>query len=110
MDAIHILPSPFPGARRGRLIDLAARYRLPAFHELRIFVQDGGLMSYGPSIDDLWVRSASYVDRILKGAHPGHLAIERASRFELVINRKTAAAPGLALPRSIMQRADEVIG
>lgn len=110
VDAIHMLPSPFLGARRGRLIELAARYRLPAFYELRIFVQDGGLMSYGPSIDDMWVRSASYVDRILKGAHPGDLAVERASRFELVINRKTAVALGLALPRSLLQRADEVIG
>lgn len=109
-DAIHVLPSPFLGARRGRLIELAARYRLPAFYELRIFVQEGGLMSYGPSIDDLWLRSASYVDRILKGARPGDLAIERASRFELVINRKTAAALGLALPLSLLQRADEVIG
>jgi putative ABC transport system substrate-binding protein len=109
-DAIHVLPSPFLGARRARLIELAARYRLPAFYELRFFVQDGGLMSYGPNIDDLWRRSASYVDRILKGARPGDLAIERASRFELVINRKTAAALGLALPRSFLQRADEVIG
>jgi putative ABC transport system substrate-binding protein len=92
------------------LVELAARYHLPAFYELRMFVQDGGLMSYGPSIDDMWGRSAGYVDRILKGANPGDLAIERASRFELVINRKTAAALGLDLPRSFLQRADEVIG
>jgi putative ABC transport system substrate-binding protein len=109
-NAIHVLPSPFFGARRVRLTELAARYHLPAFYELRMFVQDGGLMSYGPSIDDMWGRSAGYVDRILKGANPGDLAIERASRFELVINRQTAMTLGLELPRSILQRADEVIG
>jgi len=108
-DAVHVLPSPFLGARRARLIELADRYRLPAFYELRIFVQDGGLISYGPSIDDMWRRSASYVDRILKGARPGDLAIERASKFELVINLKTAGALGLAVPQSILQRADELI-
>ncbi len=107
--AVLVLPSPFLGARRARLIDLAARYRLPAFYELRIYVVDGGLMSYGPSNNDLYGRSASYVDRILKGANPGDLAIERPARFEFVINQKTAAALGLAIPQSLLDRADEVI-
>ena len=107
--AVHVLPSPYLGAQRARLIELAARYHLPAFYELRIYVQDGGLMSYGPSINDLYGRSASYVDRILKGANPGDLPIERPARFELVINRRTAAALGLTIPPSLLLRADEVI-
>jgi putative ABC transport system substrate-binding protein len=107
--AVHVLPSPYLGAQRGRLIELAARYRLPAFYELRIYVEDGGLMSYGPSSSDLYGRSASYVDRILKGANPGDLAIERPARFEFVINRKTATALGLVIPQSLLSRADEVI-
>ena len=108
--AIHVLPSPYIGAQRARVIELAARYRLPAFYELRLYVEDGGLMSYGPSTNDLYGRSASYVDRILKGAKPGDLAIERPAKFELVINRKTAAALGLPIPQSLIQRADAVIG
>jgi putative tryptophan/tyrosine transport system substrate-binding protein len=109
MDAIHVLPSPYLAARRKRLIDLAAEYQLPAFYELKDYVEDGGLISYGPSITDMFGRSASFVDRILKGAKPGDLAIERPSRFELAINARTAAALGLTLPPSLLQRADEVI-
>ena len=109
IDAVHVLPSPYLGARRARLIELAARYRLPACYEFSLFVRDGGLMSYGPSLDDLYGRSASYVDRILKGANPGELAIERPARFELVINRKTAAALGLPIPQSLLSRADALI-
>jgi putative ABC transport system substrate-binding protein len=108
--AMHVLPSPSFGAQRRQLIDLAARFRLPAFYELRLYVEDGGLMSYGPSIDDLYGRSATYVDRILKGARPGDLAIERPARFEFVVNRRTAEALGAALARTLMLRADEVIG
>jgi putative ABC transport system substrate-binding protein len=107
--AVHVLPSPFFGAQRARLIDLAARHRLPAFYELRLYVQDGGLMSYGPSLEDLYGRSASYVDRILKGASPGDLAIERPARFELVVNRRTAQALGLSIPASVLSQADEII-
>lgn len=107
--AMHVLPSPYLGSRRARLIELAARYRLPACYEFSLYVRDGGLMSYGPSLNDLYGRSASYVDRILKGANPGDLAIERPARFELVLNRKTATALGLSLPQSLLSRADEVI-
>jgi len=109
VDAVHVLPSPYLGARRARLIELAARYRLPACYEFSLFVRDGGLMSYGPSLDDLYGRSASYVDRILKGANPGELAIERPARFELVINRKTAKALDLTIPQSLLSRADALI-
>ena len=107
--AVHVLPSPYLGAQRAQVIELAARYRLPAFYELRIYVEDGGLMSYGPSIDDLYGRSASYVDRILKGANPGELAIERPAKFAFVINLKTAASLGLNIPQSLLLRADELI-
>ncbi|HSC62441.1 MAG TPA: ABC transporter substrate-binding protein [Caldimonas sp.] len=107
--AVQVLPSPYLGAVRMRLIELAARYRLPAFYELSLYVRDGGLMSYGPSIDDLYGRSASYVDRILNGARPGELAVERPARFELVINRRTASALGLTLPATLLARADSVI-
>ena len=108
--AVHVLPSPSFGAQRRQLIDLAARFRLPAFYELRLYVEDGGLMSYGPSIDDLYGRAATYVDRILKGARPGDLAIERPARFEFVVNRRTAEALGAALSPALVLRADEVIG
>jgi len=107
--AILVLPSPYFEVRRARLIELAARYGLPACYELRNYVQDGGLMSYGPNIDAMYVRSASYVDRILKGAYPGDLAIERPTKFELVINLKTAKTLGITIPQSLLLRADEVI-
>jgi putative ABC transport system substrate-binding protein len=107
--AIHVLPSPYFAAQRARLIELAAQYRLPAFYEFSNYVQDGGLMSYGPNISEMFGRAASYVDRILKGTNPGDLPIERPTKFELVINLKTAAALGLTIPPSLLQRADEVI-
>jgi putative ABC transport system substrate-binding protein len=107
--AMHVLPSPYLGANRAPLIALASQYRLPAFYELRTFVEEGGLMSYGPNIYDLYQRSAGYAVRILKGADPASMAIERAARFEFVINRRTAAALGVAIPPSLLQRADEVI-
>jgi putative ABC transport system substrate-binding protein len=107
--AIHVLPSPYFNAHRLRLIELAARHRLPAFYEFSNYVQEGGLMSYGPSIDDMFRRMASYVDRILKGAKPGDLPIERPTKFELVINLKTAKALGLTIPQSVLGRADQAI-
>jgi len=107
--AILVLPSPYFDAQHARLIELAARYRLPACYEFRNYVRDGGLMSYGPSIDAMFARAASYVDRILKGANPGDLAIERPTKFELVINLKTAKALGLTISQSLLLRADEVI-
>jgi len=107
--AIHVLPSPIFYAHRGRLIELAARYRLPAVYELKPFVEDGGLISYGPNINEMFRRQASYVDRILKGAKAGDLPIERPTTFELVINLKTAKTLGLTIPHSLLLRADQVI-
>jgi putative ABC transport system substrate-binding protein len=107
--AIQVLPSPYFNAERVRLAELAARYRLPAVYEFRNYVEDGGLMSYGPSIDEMFHRTASYVDRILKGAKPGDLPIERPTKFELVINLRTAKALRLTIPQSVLLRADQVI-
>jgi putative ABC transport system substrate-binding protein len=107
--AIHVLPSPFFNAHRARLIELAARYRLPAVYEFRNYVEDGGLMSYGPSINEMYRGMASYVDRILKGAKPGDLPIERPTTFELVINLKTAKTLKLTIPQALLLRADELI-
>jgi putative ABC transport system substrate-binding protein len=100
--------SMFVGQRR-RVTDLAARSRLPVLYSQREFVVDGGLASYGPSLTDMFRRAAVHVDKILKGASPGDLPVEQPTKFELVINLATAKTLGLAIPQSLLLRADEVI-
>jgi putative ABC transport system substrate-binding protein len=94
---------------RVRVTELAARYRLPAIYPWRFYVEVGGLMSYATSIPAFHHRSATYVDRILRGARPGDLPIEQPTKFELVINLKTAKALGLTIPQSVVLRADELV-
>jgi putative ABC transport system substrate-binding protein len=107
--AILVLPAPFFDQHRRQLVELAARYRLPAIYEFRDYVEDGGLMSYGPSINEMFRSTGSYLDRILKGAKPGDLPIERPNKFELVINLKTAKALGLTISPTVLARSDEII-
>jgi putative tryptophan/tyrosine transport system substrate-binding protein len=107
--ALTVLGSTTFMMERRRLVDLAAKNRLPAVYSLREFVDAGGLMAYGPNIADLFRRAATYVDKILKGAKPGDLPVEQPTKFELVINLKTAKALGLTIPQSLLLRADEII-
>ena len=107
--ALTVLPSNMFHREHRRLVDLAARHRLPAVYPWRDFVDAGGLMSYGASLTDSSRRAATYVDKILKGAQPGDLPIEQPTKFELVVNLKTAKALGLTVPQAILARADEVI-
>jgi len=107
--ALIVLADPVFSFSGARLADLAAKSRLPAAYGYREIVEAGGLMSYGPSLPDLWRRAAAYVDKILKGANPAELPVEQPRKFELVINLKTAKALGLTIPQSVLLRADEVI-
>jgi putative ABC transport system substrate-binding protein len=107
--ALTVFGSSMFFSERRRLVDLAAKNRLPAVYQWREGVDAGGLMAYGPNIPDLFRRAAGYVDKILKGAKPADLPIEQPTKFELVINLKTAKALGLTIPQSLLQRADQVI-
>jgi putative ABC transport system substrate-binding protein len=96
-------------AHRAPIISAAARNNVPAVYSVSLFARDGGLLSYGFDLVDSNRRAASYVDRILRGEKPGDLPVQFPTKFEMVVNRKTATALGLAIPPSIMLRADEVI-
>ena len=109
MDALTVLSTPVFSSERKRLVNLAAKNRLPTVFSFREYVEAGGLISYGPDLADLYRRSATYVDRILKGTKPSELPVEQPSKFELVIDLRTAKQLGLTIPQSVLARADEVI-
>jgi putative ABC transport system substrate-binding protein len=107
--ALTVLTSSMLFGKRRRLVDLAAKNRLPALYPWREGVDAGGLMAYGPNLPDLFRRAATYVDKILKGAKPRDLPVEQPTKFELVVNLKAAKALGLTIPPSVLVRADEII-
>jgi putative ABC transport system substrate-binding protein len=106
---VVLLPDIFTMAHHRRVIDLAARYRVPTIYSYRSMVERGGLISYGVDVDNLFERASTYVDRILKGAKPAELPVQAPTKFELVINQNAAKALGLYLPPALLARADEVI-
>jgi len=108
-NALFVFPSPMLFTERRRIVELAAKQRLPSMSQDRGFVELGGLLSYGANITALSRRGAGYVDKILKGARPADLPVEQPTKFELVINLKTAKALGLTIPQSLLLRADQVI-
>jgi putative ABC transport system substrate-binding protein len=108
-EAIHVFGDALIARHSAKVVGLAASYQLPAMYLLRQWVLDGGLISYGPNFLDSWRRAGTYVDKILKGEKPGDLPVEQPTRFDLVVNLKTAAALGITIPPSILAQADEVI-
>jgi ABC-type uncharacterized transport system substrate-binding protein len=108
-DALYVCGDPLVNTNRVRINTLALAARLPTMHFVKVYVEAGGLMSYGPSFVDLFRRSGDYVDKILRGVKPGDIPIEQPIKFELVINLKTAKALGLEVPPMLLARADEVI-
>jgi putative tryptophan/tyrosine transport system substrate-binding protein len=107
--ALLVVSNSLLFAHRQRLADLAVKYRIPAMFEFREYAEAGGLLTYGASLDDLSRRAAIYVDKILKGAKPGDLPIEQPTRFELVVNRRTAKTLGLTIPQLLLLRTDQVL-
>jgi putative ABC transport system substrate-binding protein len=108
-DAVLVLTDPVTFRNRARIIEFATRNRLPAMYEVREFVNDGGLMSYGPSLVAMIRRVPAFIDKIAKGAKPGEIPVEQPTQFELAVNEKTAKAIGLTIPQSILVRADTVV-
>ncbi len=108
-DALFLVTDALTNLNRKRVIEFAATYRIPAMYEFDFLVQEGGLMSYGPSVDEIFRLAAVYVDKILKGTKPSSLPVEQLSRFYLRINVKTAKALGLTIPQSVLMRADKLI-
>jgi putative tryptophan/tyrosine transport system substrate-binding protein len=108
-DALLVWANPSIAVFFERIQELTIRHRLPAMHEFGSYVQRGGLIAYGPKLEDVRRQAATYVDRIFKGANPGDLPIGQPTTFELLINLKTARAIGLTIPPSLLLRADQVI-
>jgi putative ABC transport system substrate-binding protein len=108
-DALLVTVEPFTRRHLARILEFCVRHRVPSMFEESSYVEAGGLMSYGPDLREIFRRSAVYVDKILKGAKPADLPVEQPTKFELVINLKTATALGLTIPQSLLVRADEII-
>ena len=108
-DALLVILSPQVTLHSKKIVELALRHRLPGMYPTRQFAEEGGLMAYGPLIGDLYRRAATYVDKILKGAKPQDLPVEQPTKFEFVINLKTAKQIGLTIPPNVLARADTVI-
>ena len=108
-DALFVSADPLFASESKRIVTLAAQHRVPAIYEFREFVEDGGLMSYGTVLSDGYYRGGLYVGRVLKGAAPADLPVEKVDKFELVINLRTAKALGIAVPDRLLATADEVI-
>lgn len=108
-DAVLVLQAGVFNSQRKQIADLAVRSRLPAIYHAREWVEDGGLMSYGVSVTDLYRRAATYVDKILKGAKPADLPVEQPIKFEFIVNLKAAKQIGLTIPPNVLARADRVI-
>jgi putative tryptophan/tyrosine transport system substrate-binding protein len=108
-ESLLVLADTVTSANSGRVVEFAARNRLPAIYEARNFVNAGGLMSYGVDYADHYRRAALYVDKILRGAKPADLPVEQPTKFDLVVNLKTAKTLGLTIPQSLLLRADEII-
>ena len=109
INAFMVLPDPIMNAERKRIVFLAAEYKLPAMYDRPAYADAGGLMTYGPNFADLLRRAATYIDKILKGSKPSDLPVEQPTKFELVINLKTAKQIGLTIPPNVLARADRVI-
>src|SRR5262249_43026805 len=107
--SVLVLPTVFNNVNRSLIISLMQRHRVPAIYPFRSMAMDGGLVFYGADTIDLYRRAASYVDRVLRGANPGELPVQQPTKYELVINLKTAKALGLDVPDSAIALADEVI-
>jgi putative ABC transport system substrate-binding protein len=108
-DALYVVTDPLVNTNRIRINALALDVRLPTMHGERAYVEAGGLMSYGPNFPDLFRRAGDYVDKILRGAKPADVPVEQPTKFDLVINRKTAKTLGLQIPENLLALADEVI-
>ena len=109
VQAIVTMDDPLIESQRGQIVDFALRQRLPVMGERRVMTEAGGVISYGPNIIDMWKRAVIFVDKILNGAKPGDLPVERPTKFELVINLRSARAIGLTVPAALLVAADEVI-
>jgi putative tryptophan/tyrosine transport system substrate-binding protein len=109
VDAILVVLNPLVTLHSKRIVQLALKHRLPGMYPTRQFAEEGGLIAYGPLIGDLYRRAATYVDKILKGANPADLPVEQPTKFELVINLKTAKQIGVTIPPNVLARADRVI-